>query len=324
MKNKVGLGTFPLASVFNPISSVEAENIVKKFIDLGGYYIDVAPLYGNGEIEKLLGRVLKSVPRNKFYLGTKTVKHVDKNGKLFKSGKYKDVVEQIDNSLLRLGLEYVDLLMVHSPDKETPIEETLRALEKLQKDGKVKELAVSNVNLSELKEYNKSGKIKYIQNRFSLINRSLSSEFKKYLLDNKINLIPYHLLEIGLLTGIAFENFKLRQGDLREQLPYWNEENQNIIFAWVRNTLSPIAKKLKITIGQLNIAWALHQSFIDFVVVGTTKPEYLEINLRANDIKLNEEIVREIDAAYVDLENKIKSQYGKTIKEFRGLNEKFY
>lgn len=323
-KNRVGLGTFPLASVFNPISPKDGENIVKKFIDMGGYYIDTAPLYGNGDIEKLVGRALKSVPRDKFYLGTKTVKHVDENGKLFKSGKYEDVVKQIDNSLSRLGLDYVDLLMVHSPDENVPIEETLRALEKLQKDGKVKDLAVSNVNLEELKEYNKTGKIRYVQNRFSLINRSLSPELEKYLLDNKIYLLPYHLLEIGLLTGIAFEDFKLRKGDLRENLPYWNSENRKVIFEWVRSSLSPIAKRLGITIGQLSMAWALHQPFIDFIVVGTTKPKYLEINLKANDIKLDKETLLEIETAYNNLEQKVKLDYGKTMREFRGLNEKYY
>ncbi len=324
MKNRVGLGTFPLSSVFNPISSADAEKLVKKFIELGGYYIDTAPLYGNGEVEKLLGQALKSTPRENFYLITKTVKHVDENGKLFKSGKYEDVVKQIDNSLTRLDLDYVDCLMVHSPDKDVPIEETLRAMEELQKAGKVKDLAVSNVNLEELKEYNKTNKIKFVQNSFSLINRSISTELEKYFIDNKISLIPYHLLEIGLLTGIAFENFKLRDGDLRRQVPYWNQENQDIVFDWVRNSLAPIAKKLGITIGQLNIAWALHQPIIDFIIAGTTKPEYLSINLKANDIKLSKEILLEIENAYKSLEVKIKSDYGKSLREFRGLNEKYY
>lgn len=66
--NRVGLGTFPLASVFNNISVKDAENIVKRFIDEGGYYIDTAPVYGNGEVEKLVGRALKDVPRDRFYL----------------------------------------------------------------------------------------------------------------------------------------------------------------------------------------------------------------------------------------------------------------
>jgi aryl-alcohol dehydrogenase-like predicted oxidoreductase len=163
-----------------------------------------------------------------------------------------------------------------------------------------------------------------VQNRFSLISRSLSPELEKYFLDHKIYLIPYHLLEIGLLTGIAFEDYHLRKGDLRENLPYWNVENQKVIFEWVRNSLSPIAKKLGITIGQLNIAWALCQPFIDFVVVGTTRPDYLKINLKANDIVLPDETLQEIESAYKSLEESIKEKYGKTMREFRGLNEKYY
>ena len=122
MKNKVGLGTFLLVGVFNPISTLDAEKLVHKFINLGGFYIDTAPAYGNGEVEKILGRVLKKINRDSYYLITKTIKHVDKNGKLFKSGKYEDVIKQIDNSLLRLNLDYVDCLMIHSPDSQTPIQ----------------------------------------------------------------------------------------------------------------------------------------------------------------------------------------------------------
>lgn len=324
MHNRVGLGTFPLASVFNPISASDAEKLVHTFIKLGGYYIDTAPLYGNGEVEKILGRALKSTRRNDYYLITKTVKHVDENGKLFKSGRYTDIVKQIDNSLLRLNVDYVDLLMVHSPDKDVPISETLSALERLQQEGKVKELAVSNVNLDELKEYNKSGKIKFVQNRFSLINRSLSPKFEQYLNDNKIFLIPYHLLEIGMLTGIAFEDFKLRKGDLRENLPYWDKVNQDTVFEWVRNFLSPIAKRLGITIGQLNMAWALYQPFIKYIIVGTTKPKYLEINLKSNNISLSPVDIEEIENTYRQLVTLVKTKFGKSMKELRGLNEKFY
>jgi aryl-alcohol dehydrogenase-like predicted oxidoreductase len=324
-KNKVGLGTFPLIGVFNPITTSEAEKLVKHFLNNGGYYIDCAPLYGNGEMEKLLGRVLKNVQRESYYIITKTVKHVDEKGNLFKSGKYEDVVKQIDNSLMRLGLDYVDQLMVHQPDESVPIEETLRALEDLQKSGKVKDLAVSNVNLQELMEFNKTGKIKYVQNRFSLINRSINTELENYLLENNIYLMPYHLLEIGLLTGNAMDkDFELRDGDLREKLPYWSEENQKVIFEWVRTKLAPIAKGLGITVGQLNMAWALRQKYIDFIIVGTTKIKYLDINLKANEIKLNKETMEALESVYKDFENSIKVNYGLSVREFRGLNEKYY
>jgi aryl-alcohol dehydrogenase-like predicted oxidoreductase len=323
-KNKVGLGTFPLGGVFNEIASKDAENLIRHFLDNGGYYIDTAPMYANGESEKMLGRVLKDYPRDNFFVISKTVYNINDKGELFKSGKYDDVIKQIDNSLSRLRLEYVDQLMVHSPDKNVEIDETLRALEKIQDEGKAKQLAVSNVDLRELKEFNKSGRIKYVENRFSFINRSLSTDFENYLFDNNIYLIPYHLLEIGLLTGIAFEDYKLREGDMRNKLPYWNQENQKVIFDFVRNKMSPIAKKLGITIGQLNQAWALSQKFIDFIIVGTTKLNYLDINLKSNDIKLDNETLGELEKLYIEFKDAIEVKYNKSLREFRGLNEKYY
>lgn len=324
MKNRVGLGTFPLVGVFNEIDPNDAENVIRHFLDNGGFYIDTAPLYGNGEIEKMLGRVLKDYPRDSFYIITKTVKHVNDDGELFKSGKYRDIIDQMDKSLQRLGLDYVDQLMTHQPDENTPIVETVEALEKLQKVGKTKELAVSNVNLAELKEYNKSSKIKYVQNRFSFISRSIDSEFEKYLIGNNIKLIPYHLLEIGLLTGSAFDDLKLREDDLRRKLPYWNDENQKVIFEFVRTKMSPVAKKLGITIGQLNMAWALSQKIIDFIVVGTTKTKYVDINLKANDINLPDDVLLELENIYNEFESEVKEKYKMSVREFRGLNEKYY
>lgn len=326
-KNRVGLGTFPLASVFSQIDTRQAENIVESFLDNGGYYIDTAPLYGFGEIEMLLGRVLKKYSREKYFLMTKCG-YVDVEGKNFKtvqkSGKYDDVIRECDRSLKRLNLDYIDLYFIHSPNKNTPFEETTRALIKLKSVGKIREIGVSNVNLDELKEYNKNGQVKYVQNRFSLINRSISEQFEKYLLENKIFLMPYHLLEIGLLTGIAFEDYKLRVGDLRENLKYWDKNNQEMIFRWVREKLSPISKSLGITIGQLNIAWGLHQKYMGFVIVGTTSEDYLKINLAANEIKLSGEVLSKLDSVYFELEDEIKNKTGMSVREFRGLNDKYY
>lgn len=325
MKNKVGLGTFPLVGVFNEINTNEAEAVIKHFLDNGGYYIDAAPLYGNGEIERMLGRVLKNYPRNSYYIITKTVKHVDEDGNIFKSAKYRDVIDQMDKSLERLGLDYVDQLMIHQPVEETPVAETLSALEELQKKGKVVDLAVSNVNLSELQEYNKTGKIKYVQNRFSFISRSLPPEFEKYLIDNNIKLIPYHLLEIGLLTGNALDaNFKIRKDDLRNKLPYWDKVNQDEVFKFVREKMSSIAKEVGCNIGQLNMAWALKQKFIDFIIVGTTKKKYIDINLKANNIELSDEILNNLETIYQDFKKYIEEKYNKSLREFRGLNEKYY
>lgn len=327
-KNRVGLGTFPLASVFNPITKDQAKNIVRNFIDKGGYYIDTAPMYGFGEVEALLGEALKDYPRDEFYIATKCG-YIDVEGKTFqtiqKSGKYDDVIRECDRSLKRLKVEYIDLYFMHSPDPNVPIEETMRALIKLQEDGKIKEIGTSNVNLTELKEYNQSGEIKFIQNRFSLLNRSIDIELEKYLLDNSIKLVPYQVIDRGQLTGSVFEGLEnLKSGDLRIGRSDWLPDKLDIISQWVKISLSPIAKRLGITLGQLSIAWALHQKYMGFVIVGVTNQKYLEINLKANEVKLSVDILLEIEAEYKKLESIIKSKFGQSIRDFRGLNEKYY
>lgn len=327
-KNRVGLGTFPLADVFSHISKEDGIKLVRQFIDRGGYYIDTAPMYGFGEVENLLGEALSIYPREKYYIATKCG-YIDVEGKTFqtiqKSGRYDDVIRECERSLKRLKLDYIDLYFMHSPDPNTPVEETIRAMTKLQEEGKIKEIGTSNVNLTELKEYNQSSKIRFIQNRFSLLNRSIDSKMEKYMMDNSIRLVPYQVIDRGQLTGKVFEGIeKLRDGDLRIGRSDWLPEKVDVIAEWVKTSLSPIAKRLGITLGQLSVSWALYQKFMGFVIVGNTNPEYTDINLKANDIKLDSSTLKEIDEAYNKLELLVKEKYGQTLREFRGLNEKYY
>lgn len=327
MKNRVGLGTFPLASVFSKISKDEAKNVVREFISSGGYYIDTAPMYGFGEVENLLGETLNEFSRDQYYIATKCG-YIDVEGKTFqtieKSGKYDAVIRECDRSLKRLGVDYIDLYFMHSPDPHTPIDETLHAMEELQEAGKIRELGVSNVNVEELKEYNKTGKVKFVQNRFSLINRSIKGELKDYILDNKIKLVPYQVIDRGQLTGSLIEGMDLKDGDLRIGRSDWLPEKYNVIADWSKESLKPIAKKLNITLGQLSMAWALHQSYMGFLIVGATNKDYIPINLKAESIILSSEILAEIDDAYTRLEQNIQSEFGVSVREFRGLNEKYY
>lgn len=327
MKNRVGLGTFPLASVFSEITRDEAKDVVRKFLNSGGYYIDTAPMYGFGQVEQLLGEVLQEFPREKFYLMTKCG-YKDVEGKTFQTiprgATYEDVIQECSESLKKLKQNYIDLYFVHSPDPVTPFNETLEALYELQKQGKTREIGVSNVNLKELKEYNKDKKIKFIQNRFSLINRSIDTELESYMLKNKIGLVPYQVIDRGQLTGSAIEGIKLHDGDLRKGRSDWELEPYEVIADWIKKHLHPIAKRLGITLGQLSVSWALHQLYLSFVIVGVTKPQYVPINLKSNEIELDNTTLAEIDKAYKLLESNVKQKYNKTIREFRGLNEKYY
>lgn len=326
-KNRVALGTFPLANVFSKVTTSDAKKIVEEFLNNGGYFIHTAPLYSFGEVEKLLGRTLRKYPRERFYLST-MCGYIDVEGKTFatvkKSGKFKDVIKECERSLRRLGLDYIDLYFNHSPDPNTPFSETMDALSKLQDEGKIKNIGVSNVTLTELKEYNQTGKVKFVQNRFSLINRSIDRGFAKYLLDNKIGLVPYQPIERGQLTGKMLEKYTLKSEDLRIGRPDWEDEKVKVVADWVKKSLKPIADKIGITIGQLAIAWTLHQQYVSFSLVGTTNIKQMLVNLKADKVKLDREMLNQLEKVYKELENNIESSYETTIREFRGLNEKFY
>ena len=132
--NGIGLGTFPFASPFTKVDESEALNIVTSYINGGGKYIDTAPTYAFGEVENLLGRILKKFNRDDFFINTSCGFIRQGNGYV-KSGKYKDVIQDCEESLLRLGLNEIDLYISHTPDTETgtPFSETIAALEDLKK-----------------------------------------------------------------------------------------------------------------------------------------------------------------------------------------------
>lgn len=320
----MGLGTFPLAGVYNPISDEQAVEVISTFIRNGGYYIDTAPMYGYGRVEKILGDGLKNVSRDEIFLISKCGKEIRANDTWQPKAKYTDVVKQCNDSLKRLQTDFLDLYLVHSPDLTTPYEETVRALIDLKKQGKVKEIGLSNVTYEQLKEYRKYYPFQIVQNRFSFINRSISPELQEYMDSHSIQFVPYQILEIAQLTGSVIEENDLGRNDLRGTLTYFQNSQLEEVKTFIADTIRPIAKKNGLTIGQLMMAWTLGQPAIPYVFVGTTKPKYVEINLRSDMIVLSEETSQELEHAYASFTSKIQAKFCKPMKEFRGLNEWYY
>ncbi|MFZ2026582.1 MAG: aldo/keto reductase [Microgenomates group bacterium] len=323
--NRVGLGTFPLSGVYNPISHQQALSLVECFLEQGGYYIDTAPMYGCTQVESLLGAILPKKRRDTFYLVSKCGKEMYPSQHTWEAkAKYADVIKQCDDSLKRLKLDYIDLYLIHSPDKETPFEETLRAMSDLKKSGKIREIGVSNVTLDELKQYRAYADIHYVQNRFSFINRSISPEYSTYLKQNNIFLIPYEVLELGLLTGSVVEEDQLGQHDVRGTTGFFQgdplAETRNL----VKDAVFPLAREYGFTVAQTMIAWTLLQPQVFFPIVGTTKPDYVEINLKAESIELSSDMLQKLDSAYQALVEVVKTKFHTTIKDFRGLNNRYY
>jgi aryl-alcohol dehydrogenase-like predicted oxidoreductase len=320
--NGIGLGTFPFANPFTKVDPKEAKKIVETFIDNGGKYIDTAPTYAFGAVEELLGKILKDFKRDDFFINTSCGFVRDGDG-FKKSGKYDDVIKDCDESLMRLGLNEIDLYISHTPDTETntPFSETISALDDLKKQGKIKEIGVSNVTLDQLKEYNFSNKVKYVQNRFSLLNQNIETGFTKYCLENEIGIVAFQVIERGLLTERVLNGLKVDSSDLRNKKPEFNDNVKVIIGEWVSDNLLPISKKYQLPLTALSIKWALSNEYIAMCQCGATSTEQVKNNLKAIT-KTEGHLLSEIDHAYILLENRLLKEYDMSVTEFMGISMK--
>lgn len=327
-RNRVGLGTFPLASVFSKVSKREAEDIVRLFLKDGGYYIDTAPFYGFGKVEKILGGVLKEFNRKDFCIVTKSgfvdVEKCNTKETLKRSNSYKDVKEEFNRSLERLKLDYIDIYMPHFVDAKTPIKETMKALNELKKEGKIKHIGVSNVSNCDLEEYCKYGEIEYVQNRFSLINNSLSPELLKVMNKNNVKLIPYQVIERGLLTHRAVLGISIRRNDFRNTKPEWQIEKRNYITNWVKENFYSLAKEENVDIENLVIAHALAIPVTAFPIVGASSTEQVLVNLKSDKEKVGKKTLNNINQLFEALSVKIKQEFNQEVYEFMGLENKYY
>lgn len=302
----IGLGTFPFSNVFGKVSADEAAAITQYYLDHGTGYIQTSPYYK--DVEPLLGKILADVPRDAYKLATLCVK--DKDSKL--SGKYDAVIKQCDESLVRLNLDYIDLLMTSTPEaKDAPFSETIRAMEDLKAQGKIRAIGICNVTLEQLKEYNATGAVEYVQNRLSLIDQEADRDVREYCVAHGIGLIPYNVIEWGLLTDKMLQEWTLREGDLRTKvLPVFGQPQKQLLHEWIREDLKPIADECQTTIEGLAISWVLEQPGVVTCPVGATTVSQMAASLDSLESHKNSAMISKLNRAYENLINKVRSEYG--------------
>lgn len=316
--NGIGLGTFPFANPFRKIEAATASEVLHTFLRTNEKYIDVAPTYAFGQVETFLGSELKKYSRDEFFVNT-SCGYILKDDKFVVSGKYADVIADCDASLQRLGFDYIDLYISHIPDVNTPFSETMGALKELKQKGKIKRIGVSNVSLEQLKEYNADGGVEFVQNRFSLLNHSVSEEFRNYLLSNNIGLVAYQVIDRGLLTNKMLSSFAPTEDDLRSKKPEFKPEIVQELSRWIAESVYPIAQKYGISIATLAIKWALNQDFVAMCQCGATNPKYIKDFSDVNAVNTSPSFYSEVDAVYDALVNHLQTAYGQTVREFMGL-----
>jgi len=288
--------------------SKDAIKAIETAMDHGMTTIDTAAVYGFGLSEELTGKAIKG-KRSKVQILTKFgLTWNEKKGEFFfasedNSGKAVDiyrysskekVISDCDQSLKRLGTDYIDLYQIHWADPTTPVSETMEALEILVKKGKIRAGAVCNYSKELMEEAEKTYPIASNQVPYSMVNRAIEKDVVPHSLEKNIGILAYSPLQRGLLTGKIKKDHKFNDGDTRPNTIYYKEPNLSRIIN-LTDKFSKIAGDRKVTLSQLVLNWTIQQPGITCALAGARNAAQVLDNVKAVDFRLSEDEIASIN-----------------------------
>ncbi|MYD53934.1 MAG: aldo/keto reductase [Chloroflexi bacterium] len=302
----VGFGTWEMSTtMYGHIDVDEAARAVNMAIDRGITLFDTAEVYGPYHSEELLAKALGN-RRNEIVLVTKVGFDYDDTPQVIgRNSKKAHIIEHTDDCLRRLNTDFVDLMLIHWPDHDTPIEETMEGLEELKQSGKIRHYGVSNFNIDMMEECEQYGHIAANQVGYNMYDRRMESRVLPWCQANGVGYMAYGSLGFGLLTGAFTPETTFEEGDWRRSgnafnLPLFQEEHFRKEVE-VTNRLVELADGYNKTVAQLALAWVLDHPAVSCALVGMRNERELEENVAATDWKLNEEIRNGINEIFEDV-----------------------
>ncbi|HEX6914740.1 MAG TPA: aldo/keto reductase [Chitinophagaceae bacterium] len=273
--------------------------------------IDTAPVYGFGRSEELVGKAMRGIPREKYQLLTKFGMNwetaegefyfdsVDNEGrpvKIYKLASAKRIVKECEDSLRRLGTDYIDLYQIHWPDSTTSLHETFEAVQRLIQQGKVRAAGVCNYNTALVEEALQTIQLASNQVPYSMVFRDVEKNVIPQAMEKKMSIIAYSPLQRGLLTGKIQPGHRFGAGDTREGNRFYTDENirrANILLQKIK----PIADVYQATLAQLVINWTVNRPGITCALVGARNVQQVEDNVKALSFNLSVDEMNAITAA---------------------------
>lgn len=289
----VCLGCWALIGGFNWGAQDEKDSIaaIEASLDNGINFLDTAPGYGDGASEELLGRILKG-RRDRLVVATKVSRENLGRDKL---------KESCETSLRRLQTDYVDLLQVHWPNHDVPMGETLKAMQDLVKEGKVREIGVSNFGLHDMTEVVRLATVQSNQLAYSLLWRAVEYEIRDLCARENVGILCYSPLAQGLLTG-KFKSADEVPDDRRRTRLFSSERPfarhgepgcEAGVFSALED-IKAICEEIGRPMGNVALAWLLAQPAVTSVVTGARSAGQARQNLAAADLELSAECVRKL------------------------------
>lgn len=302
------LGTMTFSSgqgIYQHIGNVgqdTADQLVKASLDAGINFFDTADVYSAGESESTLGNAFRNlgVPRTDFVLATKGYSRMGP-GRNDVGASRGHLMDAVHASLRRLGTDHIDLYQIHATDTVTPIEETLRALDDLVTQGKVRYIGVSNwaawriataLGISNARHY---ARFATVQAYYSVAGRDLERELVPLMQHEKLGLMVWSPLAGGLLSGRFSRHNQNPAGSRRSAFDFPIVDKER---AWdVLDVMAPIAARHGCSVARIALAWLLSRDVVTSVIVGAKRLDQLTDNIEAAKIELTRDELAAIDAA---------------------------
>ena len=298
----LGTMTFGGRGMWTAIGTLPQEQVnelVKQAVDGGINFIDTANIYSEGLSEEMTGKAIRELglKRDDLVIATK-VRGKMGEGPNDSGLSRKHIIQQANESLQRLQLDYIDLYQIHGFDPLTPIEETLEALDNLVKSGKVRYIGCSNLAAWQIMKALGVSASRYLsrfvslQAYYTIAGRDLEREVVPMLLDQKVGLMVWSPLAGGLLSGKYTRKGETDEGRrVNFDFPPVNKEKAFDII----DVMQVIAKEKGVSVAQISLAWLLHQPVVTSVIIGANKPQQLADNLASVNVQLTADELSKLD-----------------------------
>lgn len=299
----IGFGAWAIggngwAFAWGPQDDAESEAAIREALDLGINWIDTAPVYGLGHSEEVVGETLKGLAK-KPYVFTKCGRVWDEQRQIGKNLKRESVRSECEASLRRLQVDVIDLYQMHWPEPDEDVEEGFIEMLKLQKEGKVRWLGVSNFSVSQLKRIAALGEVVSLQPPYHMLRRGIEADILPYVEEQNIGVIGYSPMASGLLSGsMTRERIAAMPDDdwRKSKNPYYQEPQLTKAMNLVE-LLREIGAKHGKSPGEVAIAWTLRHPAVTAAIVGARKPGQVKGIIGAAEWRLSEEEIKLIEAS---------------------------
>ena len=316
--SRMGLGTWSIGGGSAWGGDHDLQTVVDTIVEapkLGVNLIDTAPGYNFGNSEKILGMALQKMNREDVKIITKCGVTWDQEMKgdlfnkvngiqLYKNLNSDSIKREIEESLKRMGTDYVDVYMTHWQSIEgseyyVPIQKTMEVLNDLKAQGKIKAIGAANVDIKQIQEYLKHGELDIVQAKYSILDRGIEDEIIPCCRENGVTIQAYSPLELGLLSGTLPRDYK----PVGAQIPKkWFQPDNMQKAMDVMDQWKPLCEKYNCTIANLALAWILAQGEFINLLSGSTTVDQIKENVKSTELELEpadvammRDMVEEID-----------------------------